>query len=113
MLAKDTAHILVVDDNEDNRYTLSERLRREGYANLATACDGGEALARLAAQPFDLVLLDVVMPVLNGIDVLARLKADERLRHIPVVMISAVSDLERVARCIELGAEDYLSSGRD
>jgi adenylate cyclase len=105
---RDTARILVVDDNEDNRYTLTERLRREGYVNLATACDGGEALARLAAQPFDLVLLDVVMPVLDGIGVLARLKADERLRHIPVVMISAVRDLDRVARCIELGAEDYL-----
>ena len=105
---KDPAHILVVDDSEENRYTLTERLRREGYVNLATACDGGEALARLATQPFDLVLLDVVMPVLDGIGLLAQLKADERLRHIPVMMISAVSDLDRVARCIELGAEDYL-----
>jgi adenylate cyclase len=104
----DTAHILIVDDNEDNRYTLTERLRREGYANITAACDGDQALARLAAEPFDLVLLDVMMPVLDGIEVLARLKTDERLRHIPVVMISAVSDLDRVARCIELGAEDYL-----
>ena len=105
---KDPAHILVVDDSEENRYTLTERLRREGYENLATACDGGEALARLATQPFDLVLLDVVMPVLDGIGLLAQLKADQHLRNIPVVMISAVSDLDRVARCIELGAEDYL-----
>ena len=104
----DTAHILIVDDNEDNRYTLIERLKREGYANLTASCDGVEALARLAAEPFDLVLLDVMMPELDGIGVLARLKADERLRHIPVVMISAVSDFDRIARCIELGADDYL-----
>lgn len=102
------ARLLVVDDNEDNRYTLTERLRREGYVDLATACDGAEALARLAGEPFDLVLLDVMMPVLGGIETLARLKADERLRHLPVIMISAVGDLERVVRCIELGAEDYL-----
>jgi class 3 adenylate cyclase len=102
------ARILVVDDNEDNRYTLTERLKREGYADPATAGDGAEALARLAAEPFDLVLLDVMMPVLDGIETLARLKADERLRHLPVVMISAVGDIDRVARCIELGAEDYL-----
>ena len=62
----------------------------------------------LAAEPFDLVLLDVMMPVLDGIETLARLKADERLRHIPVIMISAVGEIDRVARCIELGAEDYL-----
>jgi len=102
------ARILVVDDNEDNRYTLTERLKREGYTDLATANDGAEALSRLAAEPFDLVLLDVMMPVLDGIETLARLKADPALRHIPVVMISAVSDLERVVRCVELGAEDYL-----
>ncbi len=87
------ARILVVDDNEDNRYTLTERLKREGYADLATDNDGAEALARLAAEPFDLVLLDVMMPVLDGIETLARLKADPALRHLPVVMISAVSDL--------------------
>jgi branched-chain amino acid transport system substrate-binding protein len=102
------ARILVVDDNEDNRYTLTERLRREGYRDLATAGDGAEALTRLVAEPFDLVLLDVMMPVLDGIDTLARLKAGERLRDVPVVMISAVGEIERVARCIELGAEDYL-----
>jgi adenylate cyclase len=101
--------ILVVDDDENNRFTLVQRLKREGYENVAVACDGREALARLSEIPFDLVLLDVMMPELDGIGVLSEIKADPALRHIPVIMISAVSDLERVVRCIELGAEDYLT----
>ena len=100
--------LLVVDDNEDNRYTLTQRLKRQGYANVATAQDGREALDLLRTRPFDLVLLDIMMPELNGYQVLAELKADERLRHIPVIMISAVDELDSVIRCIELGAEDYL-----
>ena len=103
-----SARILVVDDNDDNLYTLTQRLRREGHEDLTTAADGADALAKLEAGPFDLVLLDVMMPVLGGVETLARIKADERLRHVPVVMISAVTDLERVVRCIELGADDYL-----
>lgn len=104
----DAPAILVVDDSDDNRYTLTERLRREGYSDLSIAGDGVEALRRLSERRFDLVLLDVMMPELDGIETLAAMKADPALRHIPVVMISAVSDLERVVRCIELGAEDYL-----
>ncbi len=100
--------ILVVDDDDNNRFTLTQRLKREGWGNVALACDGREALARLAERPFDLVLLDVMMPELDGIGVLVAMKADPVLRHIPVIMISAVSDIERVVRCIELGAEDYL-----
>ncbi len=100
--------LLVVDDNEDNRYTLTQRLKRQGYANVATAQDGREALDLLRTRPFDLVLLDIMMPELNGYQVLAELKADDRLRHIPVIMISAVSELDSVIRCIELGADDYL-----
>jgi class 3 adenylate cyclase len=101
--------LLVVDDNEDNRYTLTQRLKRLGHANVTTAQDGREALALLQSQPFDLVLLDIMMPELNGYQVLEQLKADERLRHIPVIMISAVDELDSVIRCIELGAEDYLT----
>ena len=100
--------LLVVDDNEDNRYTLTQRLKRQGYANVATAQDGREALDLLRTRPFDLVLLDIMMPELNGYQVLAELKADDQLRHIPVIMISAVSELDSVIRCIELGADDYL-----
>jgi adenylate cyclase len=102
------ATLLVVDDNEDNLYTLTRRLSREGYDRIVTARDGREALERLRAQPFDLILLDVMMPGLNGYEVLAAIKGDERLRHIPVIMISAVDEVESVIRCIEQGAEDYL-----
>ncbi len=103
------AALLVVDDNEDNRYTLTRRLSREGYANIATATNGREALELLQAKPIDLVLLDIMMPDMNGYEVLEHLKADPQLRHIPVIMISAVDEIESVIRCVELGAEDYLS----
>ena len=69
---------------------------------------GREALDRLAAGAFDVVLLDVMMPELDGIETLARIKAHADLRHVPVIMISAAADLDRVVRCIELGADDYL-----
>ncbi len=100
--------LLVVDDNEDNRYTLVHRLKRLGYPNVATAVDGRQALDLLGTQRFDLVLLDIMMPELNGYQVLEQLKADERLRHLPVIMISAVDEIDSVIRCVELGAEDYL-----
>jgi adenylate cyclase len=103
------AALLVVDDNEDNRYTLSRRLAREGYTNVTTANDGRQALELLHSKTFDLVLLDIMMPDVNGYEMLEHLKADAELRHIPVIMISAVDDLASVVRCIELGAEDYLS----
>jgi CheY-like chemotaxis protein len=104
----DAPAILVVDDNEDNRYTLVQRLRRLGHPNVTTAVDGRQALERLRERAFDLVLLDVMMPELNGYEVLECLRADEALRHVPVIMISAVDQVESVVRCIELGAEDYL-----
>jgi adenylate cyclase len=103
------AALLVVDDIEDNRYTLTRRLSREGYTNLTTAANGREALELLQEKPIDLVLLDIMMPEMNGYEVLERLKADPDLRHIPIIMISAVDEIESVIRCIELGAEDYLS----
>ncbi len=102
------ASLLVVDDIDDNRFTLRRRLAREGYENVATAVDGQHALELLNSKPFDLVLLDIMMPNLNGYEVLERMKADGRLRHIPVVMISSIDELDSVIRCIELGAEDYL-----
>jgi sigma-B regulation protein RsbU (phosphoserine phosphatase) len=101
--------LLIVDDNEDNRYTLTRRLQREGYTNLTSATDGQQALDLLKSRAFDLVLLDVMMPGLNGYEVLERMRAENRLRHVPVIMISAIDELDSVIRCIELGAEDYLA----
>ena len=101
--------LLVVDDNEDNRFTLTERLKREGYGNVVCASNGREALELLATRPFDLVLLDITMPEMDGYQVLHEVKADTTLRNIPIVMISAVDEIESVARCIGLGAEDYLA----
>jgi CheY-like chemotaxis protein len=105
--AQATSRVLVVDDNEMNRDILSRRLRRLGY-DVALADDGLQALEALSARPFDLVLLDVLMPGLDGYQVLERLKADPRVRHVPVIVLSALDDIEAAARCIEAGAEDYL-----
>jgi class 3 adenylate cyclase len=100
--------LLVVDDNEDNRYTLSLQLNAQGYHNIAIATNGQEALSVLHSKPFDLVLLDIMMPELNGYEVLERMRSSPELRNIPVIMISAIGELDSVVRCIELGAEDYL-----
>ena len=102
------AALLVVDDIEDNRFALSRRLARQGYLNVTTAVDGRQALELLNSKSFDLVLLDIMMPTVNGYEVLAQMKASSSLRHIPVIMISAVDEIDSVIRCIELGAEDYL-----
>ena len=101
------ARILVVDDIEDNRAVLQRRLERQGYA-VECAAGGGAALALLAARAFDLVLLDVMMPELDGFAVLERIKAEPATRDVPVIMISALDDMASVVRCIERGAEDYL-----
>ena len=103
------AALLVVDDIEDNLLALTRRLGGQGYLNVTTAADGRQALELLNSKPYDLVLLDIMMPNVNGYEVLAQMKANENLRHIPVIMISAVEDIDSVTRCIELGAEDYLA----
>ena len=101
------SHILVVDDNAANRDLLARRLVREGY-RVSAAESGASALALTAAESFDLVLLDLMMPGMSGFEVLCRLKADPGTRHIPVIMISALDELDSTVRCIEAGAEDYL-----
>jgi class 3 adenylate cyclase len=104
--------ILVVDDNEDNRDMLARRLRRQGY-EVPTASGGQAALDALGKSPVDLVLLDVMMPDLDGYAVLQRIKAEPALRDIPVLMISALDEMDSVVRCIQLGAEDYLGKPFD
>ena len=100
--------LLVVDDNEDNRYVLSQQLNIQGYDNITIATNGHEALNNLRSKSFDLVLLDIMMPDLNGYEVLERMRSSPELRNIPVIMISGIGELDSVVRCIELGAEDYL-----
>ena len=104
---EETGHILVVDDIEANRDLLARRLSGDGH-RVATATGGEEALAMLQAEEFDLVLLDLMMPGVNGFEVLARMKADSELRSVPVVMVSALDETDSVIRCIEAGADDYL-----
>ncbi len=103
-----TGTILVVDDMETNRTLLSRRLSRDGH-RVATAEGGRRALELMAAEDFDLILLDLMMPDMNGFDVLAKLKADPALHQVPVIMISALDEIDSVVRCIEAGAEDYLT----
>jgi adenylate cyclase len=99
--------VLVVDDNEVNRDMLSRRLERQGHT-VIRAEDGRAALDILKSQKVDVVLLDILMPEMDGVQTLAHLKADERMRHTPVIMLSALDELDSVVRCIEMGAEDYL-----
>ena len=100
-------HILVVDDNALNRDLLCRRMQRLGYST-DTAKNGIEALAQLTERSFDLVLLDIMMPEMNGYDVLKHMNADALLKHVPVIVISAKDEVDSITRCIEAGAEDYL-----
>ena len=104
----ETARILVVDDNASNRDLLFRRLSHDGH-HVARADSGHQALEILEVEDFDLILLDLLMPDLNGFQVLERLKADERWHDIPVIMISGLQETDSVIRCIEAGAEDYLA----
>ncbi len=102
------ARILVVDDNPLNRQFLEDELADHGYL-VGTAEDGEEALAKVAAEPPDLILLDVMMPRLNGYEVCRRLKSDERTILIPVVMVTALTATQERIKGMEAGADDFLS----
>lgn len=108
----DLGHLLVVDDNEITREILMLHLERQGHR--VTACDDGAlALDILRKEPFDVVFLDLLMPGLDGYQILERMKADDQLRDIPVIMVSALDETDWVARCIAAGAEDYLPKSFD
>jgi signal transduction histidine kinase len=99
--------ILVVDDNRMNRIKLSRSLELQGH-EVGLAEDGQQALDMLRAEPFDLVLLDIIMPGMDGYQVLEVIKANPKLRGLPVIVISALDETDSAVRCIEMGAEDYL-----
>jgi CheY-like chemotaxis protein len=106
----DGGRVLVVDDSAVNRMVLTKALSADGHTSL-TAEDGLQALELLQADGgagVDVVLLDLEMPLLDGYETLARIKSDERLRHLPVIVVSSVEDLDSVVRCIKIGATDYL-----
>ena len=106
--------ILVVDDIEDNIDLIIALLEEEEYNNLLTAPNGKEALSILESDVnIDLVLLDINMPELNGYQVLEYIKASEKLRAIPVIMVSALDEMDSTIRCIETGAEDYITKPVD
>ena len=99
--------VLVVDDERLNRAILRAALTAQGH-EVVEAVDGREALERLAEGPIDVVLLDIVMPVLDGYETLAAIKVDPSLSRLPVIIISSVDEVPSVVRCIEMGATDYL-----
>lgn len=100
--------MLVVDDDSMNRTLLATSLQEAGHA-VEVAEDGVQALEALRTQPFDVVLLDLVMPKMDGFQVLEQMKADSTLQHIPVIVVSAQDEMESVVRCIEMGATDHLA----
>lgn len=107
--------VLVVDDTAFNRQLLARLLKGLGHEPVE-AGDGREALERLResdAPPIDVILLDIVMPVMDGYETLAALAADPALRHLPVIVITGVDELESVVRCLEMGAADYLPKSVD
>jgi adenylate cyclase len=104
--------ILVVEDNEVHRTTLVTRLERDGHG-VTTAENGLRALDLMRSQPFDVILLDIVMPEMDGFQVLKHMKADPTLQHLPVIVITAVDDTESAVRCIEMGADDFLAKPFD
>ena len=107
-MKSDLPAILIVDDNEDNRYTLQMLLEADGHERIASASGGNDAMSLIEKQKFSLVLLDMMMPDLNGDEVLRMIKSNPDTRDIPVVMISADTDTDKISKCIELGADDYL-----
>jgi two-component system cell cycle response regulator len=99
--------ILVVDDDLLNRILLSTNLREDGYT-VELAENGRRALEMLGEQPFDVVLLDLLMPEMDGYQVLEKMKANSTWRNIPVIVVSSLDEMESILRCIEMGATDYL-----
>ena len=106
--AREPGYLLVVDDNKVNRILLARGLEGDGH-KVETAENGRQALEKLRAESFDLVLLDIEMPEMNGYQVLETCLQDSELRDIPIIMTSSLDEIDSVVKCVELGAEDYLN----
>ncbi len=100
--------VLIVDDSRSLRMVLRRELNAIGITNTDMAEDGTTAIEALRKEPFDLMLLDMEMPELTGIDVLRIVKADPELHHVPVIIVSGSEKVDRTVECIQIGAEDYL-----
>ena len=106
------ASVLVAEDDAVVRATLTKGLEAQGH-RVTAVTDGQQALEWLRTERFDAVLLDILMPEVDGFEVLARMKADEGLRHLPVIVVTSVDDVANAMRCIEMGADDYLTKPFD
>ena len=111
-MAPAPSRVLVVDDAKSGRDMLTRRLEQDGH-RVDVAEDGEQALTMLGAVDYDLVLLDILMPRLDGFGVLERMKADERLRRVPIIVISALEETVSVVRCLQMGADDYVTKPFD
>ncbi len=109
MINKEDANILIVDDIEDNRFTLERRLKRDNYKNIYCVDGGQAALDEVKKIDFDLILLDLMMPNVSGLDVLKNLKGNPTHRFIPVIMVTASDEVETAAECIKNGADDFIT----
>jgi adenylate cyclase len=112
MMSEKALHVLVVDDDMMARMTAVKCLKQQGHS-ADTAEGGAQALEALRTRDFDLILLDLLMPDVDGVDVLRQLKADAGLRNTPVIMISGTDEAERLEKCIEMGAADHLAKPLD
>ena len=103
------AQVLLVDDSRMMRAVLKKALGEIGFRNVVEAVDGADAVAKMQAAPFDLVLLDMEMPVMTGLEVLAAMNLAPDLKGLPVIVISGADQIDMAVQCIEAGAEDYLT----
>ena len=111
-MSNDSYRVLVVDDNRINRLKLSRALKSEGY-DVLEAQGGKEALDALASERIDLVLLDLLMPDVDGFQVLEKMQVEQQTREIPVVMVTAVDEADDLKKCMEIGAVDYITKPFD
>ena len=111
-MSESTYRVLVVDDNRMNRLKLTRALSTEGY-DVSEASGGQEAVKMLQSQVFHLVLLDILMPDVDGFQVLEKMQSDHGLAKIPVIMVSAVDEQEDVQKCLTMGAVDYITKPFD